>query len=289
MARAHGDGALAGRWQGCADSISRGMIKELTDRDARYGQTWRPVAWSWAYGHESLAPTLIGADRAGYTPSAGEALTITRQTYQRQAELLSGFRSGRVMGYGQAFLTQAALLLDDVAGAGAALDALAGFIYDAGAAPYLVPEGIALHPSGEYWYRTGDLGNAMQEAEVLKTLAIVAGVDDLDGQRLTLIPRLPPQWTSVSVDDYPVTIAGQRLSVSYSMTREERRLRMDVRASKPVPALAVRLGPLPSGVTPQVAVDGAAQAFEVAESGGRNWVWLRGLDGRTKVQVEVTW
>jgi hypothetical protein len=265
------------------------MAQELTDRDSRYGVTWRPVAWSWGYGHESLAPALITADRLGYSLTASETLTITRQTYKRQVELLSGFRSGRIMGYGQAFLTQAALLLDDMAGAGEALETMAAFIYDADVGPYLVPEGIALHPSGAYWYRTGDLGNAMQEAEVLKTLALVAGVDDLGGQRLTLIPRLPPRWTGISVADYPVTVGGQRISIGYTFKREARRIQMEITATDRLPFLSVRLGPIAADATPRVAVDGVVRQAETSDSGGSRWLWLHDLTGRTRVQIEVVW
>jgi hypothetical protein len=289
MARSRGDNALAQRWDGYANSIEQGMEQELIDKNARYGETWRAVAWGWGYGHESLAPAFISADRSGYLLNAGGALTITQQTYQRQVELPSGYRSGRITGYGQAFLTQAALLLDDMTGASLALDNVAAFIYDADAAPYLVPEGIALHPSGAYWYRTGDLGNAMQEAEVLKTLALVAGVDDLNGDRLRLIPRVPQQWTAASVMDYPVTVAGQRLTLAYTLTRQAGSIRMDITASAPIPNLEVRLGPLPLDAVPQVTVDGAARAFDVTESGGANWTWLRGLDGRGEAHIEVRW
>jgi hypothetical protein len=289
MARVHGDVALAQRWDGCADTISRGMAQELTERDARYGVTWKPVSWGWSYGHESLAPAFMSADSSGYTLATSGTLTITLQTYRRQVELPSGFDSGRTIGYGQAFLTQAALMLDDMAGAAVALDNLANFIYDADAEPYLVPEGVALHPSGDYWYRTGDLGNAMHEAEVLKTLALVAGVDDLAGQRLSLVPRLPSQWTSMSVADYPVTVAGQRLNIGYTLLRDANRLRMDITATRPIPKLDVRLGPLPAGVTPQVTVDGVARAALIENSGGNRWVWMRNLDGWQKVQIEVRW
>ena len=289
MARVQGDATLAQRWDGCADTISRGMAQELTQRDARYGVTWKPVAWDWSYGHESLAPAFMSADSTGYTLAAVSTLTITQQTYRRQVELPSGYLSGRTIGYGQSFLTQAALMLDDVAGAGEALDSLASFIYDADVEPYLVPEGIALHPSGNYWYRTGDLGNAMHEAEVLKTLALVAGVDDVAGKRLFLVPRLPSQWTNMSVSDYPVTVAGQRLNVAYTLLRDANRLRMDVTATRPIPGLDVRLGPLPEGATPTVTVDGVVRAAIVENSGGNRWVWMRNLDGWQKVQIEVRW
>jgi len=289
MATAHGDAVLAGRWNGCAATISRGLAQDLTERDARYGQTWRATAWGWGYGHEALAPAIIAADRTGYTLAAGETLTITRQTYQRQIALPAGLSAGRVLGYGQAFVTQAALLLDDLGNAGKALDTLAQFVYDADAGPYLVPEGVAVHPSGEYWYRTGDLGNAMQEAEVLKTLALVAGVDDLDGAQLRLIPRLPSQWSGVSVADYPVTVRGQRLTVTYTLKRESNGLSMDVTTSRQAPGMSVRLGPLPRGATPLVTVDGAAATYLLSESGGSAWVWLTNSEGHQRIQIDVTW
>lgn len=289
MAAAQGDDTLADRWNGCAAIIGRGLVQDLTERDARFGQTWRAVAWGWGYGHESLAPAIINADRLGYTLSAGDTLTITQRTYQRQIALPSGLRAGRVLGYGQAFITQAALLLDDMQNAGAALDTLAQFIYDANAWPYLVPEGVAVHPGGEYWYRTGDLGNAMQEAEVLKTLTLVAGIDDLDGQQLRLIPRLPPQWSGLSVADYPVTVRGQRLTVGYTLSRNGRRLRMDVTTSRQAPGTSIRLGPLPAGVAPRVVIDGTAAPYEMSESGDSAWVWVSNPQGHQKIQIEVTW
>ncbi len=289
MAHARHDAVLARRWEGCADTIASGLRQELTDHDERYGTTWRPVAWGWGYGHESLAPAFIQADRSGYLLAASETLSVTLSTYQRQTQLPSGFRSGRVLGYGQAFLAQAALMLDDMTGAGEALDNLARFIYDGRAWPYLVPEGIALHPSSSYWYRTGDLGNAVQEAEVLKTLALVAGVDDLSGQRLVLMPRLPPTWSGISVADYPVTVAGKRLTVGYTLTGEARRVSIVITASSAVPLLDVRLGPLPVGASPQVFVDGAIRPAEVVESGGWGWVWLRNMQNRERIGIEVRW
>ena len=289
MATAQGDVTLANRWAACATTISRGPVQDLTVRDARYGQTWQATAWGWGYGHESLAPAIINADRLGYTLATGETLTITQQTYQRQIALPSGLQAGRVLGYGQAFVTQAALLLDDMKTAGAALDTLAGFIYDADAGTYLVPEGVAVHPSGSYWYRTGDLGNAMQESEVLKTLALVAGIDDLDGAQLRLIPRLPSQWTGVSVADYPVTVSGQRMTAGYTLSRDGNKLRMDITTSRPAPGLSVRLGPLPPGTKPQVTVDGASSPYKTTDSGGSTWVWLTLAEAHQKIQIQVSW
>lgn len=298
MARTRGVASTAARWDGCADRISRGVREQLTDSDARYGVTWRPVAWTWAYAHESLAPAFLPADLTGYSlgegstsfaPSVTDTLTVSRNTFRRQTELASGFRSGRVLGYGQAFLTQAALMLDDMAAAGEALDYLARFIYDPDLGPYLVPEGIALHRNSGSWYRIGDLGNAVHEAEVLKTLALLAGVDDLNGRALTLMPRIPPTWTGISVADYPVTVQGQRFSVAYDLTRQANRMTMAVQSTQPVPLLEIRVGPLPRDASPTLTVDGRALPPDVLESGGWRWVRVHNLVGVTQAQIEVRW
>lgn len=289
MARARADATLAARWTACADRLSSAMLRELTDRDGRYGVTWRPVAWDWGYGHESLAPAFISADRTGYTVVETSTLVITTQTYRRQVEQLSGFRSGRILGYGQAFLTQAALILDDMAGASEALQAMAGFIYDADLGAYLVPEGVALAPSGAFWYRTGDLGNAMQESEVLKTLALIAGIDDMNSDGLVIIPRLPDRWTGIVVSEYPVTVDEQRVMVSYELRREGQRLRLHVKLDRPVAHLAIRLGPVALDAEPSLSVDGIDIAAEAAASGGANWLWLRDLSGKQDIQLDVIW
>ena len=193
------------------------------------------------------------------------------------------------MGYGQGFITQAALLLDDMAGAGQALDYLAGFIYDADAAPYLVPEGVALHPQRQAWYRSGDLGNAVHEAEVIKTLALVAGVDNLDGRRLQIAPRLPPGWTAIAVEQYPVLVGGQRYLTGYRLQRQAQGLSMTIDAGAAVPGMDVRLGPLPAGASLQTTINGVAYAAEVEDSGDSRWMWLRGLPGGQAAQIDVQW
>lgn len=289
LARTLGQITTAQHWDSCSATLWSGLQRDLTDGDPRYGVTWRPVSWGWGYGHESLAPALLAADRTGYVLDAASTLTITRQTYRRQVELLSGFRSGRVMGYGQAFLTQAALLLDDMAGASDALDTMASFIYDGDVGTYLTPEGVALHPSGGYWYRTGDLGNAMQEAEVLKTLALIAGVDDLAGQSVQLVPRLPLRWSGMTVTGYPVTVNGRRTQIDYKLKRESRRLSMEISASAPAPPLSVRLGPFPAEALPRATVNSVAQTGALVASGGWRWLWLHNLPGAGKIQIEAVW
>jgi hypothetical protein len=291
MANALGETSQAQRWQGCAERLRDGILTELTEEDPRYGRVWKAVAWNWGYGHDSLAALLIAADVLGYDSTQVEEdfQVVTRQTYQRQVSLPSGLQNGRTLGYGQAFMTQAALLLDDMTRASEALKNLAAMVYGRHGPPYLVPEGVAVGPEGTFWYRTGDLGNAVHEAEVLKTLALVMGVDDLTGDRLRLMPRPALSWSRLQIDDYPVVIAGEPALVSYQWRRTAQGITLNVATSRPLP-LDARVGPLSCGITGVHAVqDGQPIPVRTQESGGWCWLWVDNLLTSNPLHIEVTW
>ena len=67
-----------------------------------------------------------------------------------------------------------------------------------------MPEGVEVDPTGSYGFGTGDLGNGVQEAEIVKVFRILIGVDDTCPQRLRIMPRLPYSWNEVVVEKYPV-------------------------------------------------------------------------------------
>ena len=48
----------------------------------------------------------------------------------------------------------------------------------------------------------GDLGNGVQEGEIVKTLRIVMGVDDTQPDRLQFFPRMPYGWKEMDVEKY---------------------------------------------------------------------------------------
>ena len=70
--------------------------------------------------------------------------------------------------YGQGYLTGAVLMLDLVEEYTACVNASANLCYHHTDVPYVVPEGVILHGSGQYWFRNSDLGNAVQQAEIIK-------------------------------------------------------------------------------------------------------------------------
>ncbi len=65
-------------------------------------------------------------------------------------------------------------------------------------------EGARIDLTGRYWFRFGDLGNGVQEGEIVKTLRLVMGVDDTHLERLQFFPRMSYDWNEVAVSKYPV-------------------------------------------------------------------------------------
>ena len=75
---------------------------------------------------------------------------------------------------------------------------------------YIVPEGVIVHGSKRFWYRNSDLGNAVQQAEIVKCARLLLGIDDIAPERgLRLVPRLPDGWTSLETEAYTVTKADR--------------------------------------------------------------------------------
>ncbi|GIW12500.1 MAG: hypothetical protein KatS3mg061_3557 [Dehalococcoidia bacterium] len=273
MVAAVGEGARASAFREAAERIRAAVATQLRDPDG-----WRSVAWNWGYGHEALAPVFSAADVGDYDLSSltAEERAVARQTYLRQLGRCPQHACVRAVGYGQGFLAQAALLLDDLETAATLLERLATLAYDERRSPYLIPEGIALAPDGSRWYRTGDLGNAVQQGEVLKALALVAGVER-GPTGVRLLPRLPATWQWLEVERWPLASG----TLSLRVERMGDTLRYQV--ATPV-ALALRVGPVAPGS--RLLVDGVERAGRPVESGGRRWLWVDALPaGRHEVVV----
>ena len=116
-------------------------------------------------GHESLFDFPQGDERF--------------HTYQRLIDSYHPFGFyGCAMGYGQGFVTQAALLLDRMKDATSMLHWTAREVFDPEIHSFVVPEGSQVDSSGRYMFRTGDHGNGVQEAEIVKMFRLLIGVDD---------------------------------------------------------------------------------------------------------------
>jgi hypothetical protein len=154
---------------------------------------------------------IFQADYLGFAPedSVPEWRAVNEATYQRLIDTYKplGFY-GQAMGYGQGFVTQSALLLDRMRDATQMLDWAAKEIYDPRDGSFIVPEGVQIDPTGRFWYKIGDLGNGVQEGEIVKLLRLVIGVDDTQPDRLQLFPRMPYDWTVMTIKKYPLAFSS---------------------------------------------------------------------------------
>jgi hypothetical protein len=127
---------------------------------------------------------------------------------------------------------------------------------------------------------TEDL-NLVEYMLFLKNARIMAGVDDAlyNGNNLVLIPRLPWGWTSLNVNNWPITyINGSsfaRTTVSYSVQVQPAQVTMQVSAAASISNTRVRLGPFdPTVLGTGVTVNGSSVAFTQEVRGDASWLWI---------------
>jgi hypothetical protein len=268
LAHAMGDDPLAVRWQDYADRLQSGMEQVFVGTHPRYGKVWcEPESDNWPSELKRLASLLLMPELEGYDPVhiAPRAAELWLNTYQAQKEMFFSPMVGGSMGYGQGYTTQVALLLDQVEDYTECLKWAARFSYHHSEYAYLVPEGVTYHPSGRFWYRHTDLGNAVQQTEIVKCVRLVLGLDDLQpaaGLRLT--PRLADGWQRLSVSTYPVAAANgpsvECVPVDWTYARlDDGSYEATLKAERLIKIASLRFGPFPLG-TKSVRIDGAPPA-----------------------------
>ncbi len=183
------------------------------------------------------------------------------------------------MGYGQGLVTQAALLLDRMHDATEMMDWAAKEIYDPHYDSFITPEACDIDPTGRYWYRMADLGNGVQEAEIVKMLRLVIGVDDTQPNRLQFYPRMPYNWNEVSVAKYPVLFENsgdpEITYLNYRLDRVHGGMKLEISADKELGFIAMRLGPFEK--QPEISkilVNGQNPTGAIIEHSGDSW-WVR--------------
>lgn len=192
-----------------AEELRRGVNRHFLMEHPRYGLVYTDTTDDcWTYEYKRMADLLLYSDLFGYDMAYDQPqwFDLLHRTFRAQKEAFYAPESGRQMGYGQGYLTQAAILLDLYEEMTECLEAAAMFSYHHTDHNYIVPEGVILHGSRQYWYRNSDLGNAVQQAEIVKCARLLLGIDDIVPARgLRLIPRLPNGWNSLDAKAYPVT------------------------------------------------------------------------------------
>ena len=232
-----------------ADLLRRG-VDELFLSDSRYGQVYHDITYDcWTYDYKRFAHAFVYADIYGYDLSGmgEELLGRIRNSYREQKDRFFNPYSGRQMGYGQGYLTNTALLLDEVEDYTACIEACAFLSYHHTDYNYIVPEGVIVHPSGRFWFRNGDQGNAVQQGEIMKSGRLMLGLDQL-GDGLRVIPRLPETFDHLSLYNTLLTVIqdGKPYSVKlkeYTYRRLKRGYVVKLRLDAPVEVSSIRFGP----------------------------------------------
>jgi hypothetical protein len=308
MADSAGQGNVGDKWRSYAARIRDGMVRQLIAGDHNR-LTWRISPYSVLTTFQDrlvqawLSLYIDGLDPAQWDP---EMLEITRNTFREHMDMPYGHAPVLAMGYGQGWLTHAALLLDEMDDAGPLLVNLARYTYDKNmdyADPdrgidwrrwmWIVPEGVNILPGGS-WHRIHDLSNGANQGPAMHALEASAGVDDTDPAHLKILPRLPDPLKGIEVKNHFILLPGAdglrkaRLSYTY-----EKGSRFSLSSDTRIPLLSIRLGPYPgegeaAGLAGRLSGMGLTcrmQASGTYRGKAAWWIWAKALEGITELDI----
>lgn len=250
-------------------------------------------------GDLSLSPNYLSDEAALHNASYREILRrMASHPYFRKYGFVSctcwsgiGERHDDTMaGYGQNYMTQAALLMDDVNAYGKCLEGIARLAYDGNVVwplsidtnPWVMGECFSYdrYESGEdHTFATeenpGDEGNLVQSAETLKSLALTLGLEGTaDGVRFA--PRLPWEWDGLECLNMPVLRGSERINLHIEMRHDrwKRESRVKLWSDKPMGNLQVRFGPYPALMPARDALRSIYGADAVVTKGNASWIHI---------------
>ncbi len=282
MADSIGETNSAAQWRARSAQMRSAMAQQYVIDDPQYGRVWTLKSGGWPNKSTVLGPLDLLADYEGCAPQDDDPAwrPINKAAYQRLIDTYKPFGFyGLAMGYGQGLVTQAALLLDRMHDATTMLDWAAKEIYDPRFGSFIAPEACDIDPTGRYLYRMSDLGNGVQEAEIVKMLRLVIGVDDTKPQRIQFYPRLPYDWDEISVAKYPVLFQGsggtETAFIQYKLKRSHGGMKLEISADKPIGPVAIRLGPFSKKPDiSKIGVNSEQEPGARVEYSGDSW-WVR--------------
>jgi hypothetical protein len=281
MADSIGETQSATLWRDRAAKMRQAIPVRYVITDPRYGQVWTLDYAGWPNQSTVLGPLIFLADYRGFAPQDDDPSwrPVNTAAYQRLIDTYRPFGFyGWAMGYGQGFVTQAALLLDRMKDVTPMLNWTARETYDAEIHSFVVPEGAQVDPTGRYVFRTGDQGNGVQEAEIVKIFRLLIGVDDNQPQRLRILPRLPYGWSEIAISKYPAFVEQNEnrkaAMLRYDLRRTGRSLSLDISADRPLGPVSMRLGPFEKQpAAADVLVNGKHPSDARIEQSGDSW-WV---------------
>ncbi len=304
MADAAGQTEAAARWRAFADRMLTAIEAYFPAQSDPSGDTWdASKAAGWGYDQGVLSPLLFGLDYWG-----ADAMSRmpepwrdrTRRGYEAACEKLQpDWCAPAGFGYGQGYFTQAALGLDRMQDAAQLVKWLARFCFAPRQPhPYRVPEGITIASDHSQWRRWGDLGNLYQMNEASYTAVLMAGIDDIDPDRVLIMPRIPADWDGVAVQRFPVCTpsggspARVLLDMRLSRLPDGAGERLLLRTDRPVDAWDIRLGPIPPTATAcRVTLRDAPVDAVLETSGDARWIRFRldNPDGAREHDLRTHW
>lgn len=281
MADSIGESQSAAAWRDRAEKMKQAIPARYLISDPKYGQVWTLDFAGWPNQSTVLGPLIFRADYEGFAPEDDHPdwRKANEAAYQRLIDSYKPFGFyGCAMGYGQGFVTQAALLLDRMHDASTMLNWTAREVYDPQIHSFVVPEGAQIDPTGHYMFRSGDHGNGVQEAEIVKAIRIVIGVDDTQPGRVRVMPRMPYSWSEISIRRYPVLFSRngktETALLDYELTRNTGKMSFTVSSSKALGSVAIRLGPFEKQPErSSVLVNGKSPSTVEARKSGDSW-WV---------------
>jgi hypothetical protein len=347
MACALGLEELSAKIKTMEEKLTDSIIKELTSNgknsktlkdcwinglDGRDGRSYEFSEWdgtSWPIYHWTRQlPFVLQSDLGNLSIVKDDCNEINKKSYDyihsymckskyfRKYGFVSntgwtgtgGRHDDTMCGYGQGFMTQAALMNDDINTYTKLLEGITRLAYDGDIVeplafdmnPWVMHECFNYENYEEGYDHTfgtmaegrpgimncpGDEGNLVQAAEIIKAITLLAGIDDSIPGKLQIIPRIPWNWDEISVKDFPyVDEAGNVARIDYSMVHDRslRSCRFTLKSSLSLKKIDVRIGPFPAYLNTF-----SGNEMEVEKTKGGSWVWLRGLSG-SLVEKEIS-
>jgi hypothetical protein len=281
MADSIGETQSAALWRDRAAKMRQAISTHYVITDPEYGHVWTLESAGWPNQSTVLGPLIFLADYKGFAPQDDDPnwRPVNEAAYQRLIDAYRPFGFyGWAMGYGQGFVTQAALLLDRMKDVTPMLNWTAREAYNTKIHSFIVSEGVQVDPTGRYVFPIGDLGNGVQEAEIVKVFRLLIGVDDNQPQRLRIMPRLPYGWNEIAVSKYPALVEqdGNRETalLHYDLRRVGDRMTLHISADRPLAPVTLRLGPFAKQpAAADVLVNGKPPSDAKINQSGDSW-WM---------------
>lgn len=299
MADSIGETKKAKHWRQQAERLLSAMENYFPVETKQWGEIWNTeTAGGWG-PVSTLTPVIIGMDFWGYDTANYLPKGWLDRTKKSYPMVLSHneprYCNPWALGYGQSFTAQAALLLDEMEDAGKMINWIARCCFSPRQKhPYRVPEGSVVNLNASMWGRRGDLGNLFQMAEVIYTIHVIIGIDDLQQNCLKLMPRVPLRWEQISISDWPVQVNSKNISVlcdmSYNLKRskENGQMEMDIEFDEPVDRLQIRLGPFPLETDQiEISINKNNKIIKTPyKQGDSKWCWLN-VKNHSQVKIKA--